>query len=173
MSTKVKIELSAKAQAFISESGEIPRRALEYAAEAMDYENELTVAHIQRDYLSFPRTGPSTPIGCRVQTNRLRSSLRASPAVITGEVINSAIGSNMAYAAAQEFGATIPAHKVTAKGGALRFKIGERVIFAKSVNIPEITLPARGFVQGGLADRAPSYTRAISDAFVRAFAESP
>lgn len=66
---------------------------------AVDLENQLTVSHIAQRYLS--KRGPDT-LG--VVTNRLRSSLWAAKARVTGGVLLSAIGSNVSYAGVHEFG---------------------------------------------------------------------
>lgn len=166
--TRVTITVSENAEAIVRNLQTMPKWMLDDIAKSMDLQNQLTVGHIQKDYLSFPRSGPSTPIGCRVQTNRLRGSIRASQAAISGNQVVSAIGSNVVYAAAQEFGADIPARTIVPKPGnkALRFMIGDRVIFATSVKMPAVHLPARGFVQRGIADRAANYTNAISRAII-------
>lgn len=157
----IKIEIPEASEKVRRTLEAFPAQSLVAIARAMDQENNRTVSHIQLAYMSFPKDGPSNPIGLRVQTNRLRQSMRATKSVISGQGVSSSIGSNVEYAAAQEFGATIPAHKVTAKGKALAFHIGDRLIFRKSVNIPEITLPARGFTQRGITDRLPAYGESI------------
>jgi phage virion morphogenesis protein len=54
------------------------------------------------------------------------------------------VGSNKEYAAVHQFGATI----VPKNGKALRFMLGDRVVFAKKV-----TIPARPYLGFGPADR--------------------
>lgn len=171
MPTRFNISISDNAAEIIKDLKELPAQMAIAIGKAMDKENQFAVSDIQRNYLSFPKSGPPIAIGCRVQTNRLRGSIRATKAVVSPDgSVSSSIGSNVAYAAAQEFGATIPPHKITAKNGkALRFQIGGRVIFAKSVNFPGATLPARGFVQRGITDNLPNYGNAISDAIVAAW----
>ncbi len=170
MSTEIKIELSQEAEATLRKSEGLPQEMLWAIAAAMKFENALTVSHIREAYLNFPKQGPTVPIGCRAVTKRMRQSLWASDPVISGQVVQSAIGNNavsktgVCYPAVHEFGATIPAHKITASGKALRFKIGERIIFRKSVNIPEVTLPARAPIQRGISDRLSDYSQGISEA---------
>jgi hypothetical protein len=150
---------------------------LEAIAAAMAEENHLTVSHIQTKYLSFARAEPATELGLRVQSSFLRLYLHDSDPVIGNGQVVSAIGDDVMshgvnYAAVHEFGATIPAHEVRPKNAqALRFQIGKRVIFAKRVQIPEVTLPARAPIQHGLADRAGACGAAISAAIVSAWAE--
>lgn len=73
-------------------------------AQALDYENELTVGATVRDRMSFPRGVPPTMEGLRVQTGHLRRSLRRSKAVVTANGAVSAIGSNVGYFGPHEFG---------------------------------------------------------------------
>ena len=174
MSVEIKMELSAEAQRIMDDLASAPVWLLQAIAGAMAAENDLTVSQIQEKYLSFPRDEPATELGLRVQSNRLRQSLWASDPVIRGQAVESAIGDKVTshgvnYAAVHEFGATIPAHKITAKGKALRFQIGERVLFRKSVNIPEVTLPARAPIQHGINDRAGAYGESISAAIQKAW----
>ncbi|MDB6108332.1 MAG: uncharacterized protein JWR69_82 [Pedosphaera sp.] len=170
----LKIELSEEAKAVLRNVQTLEPNALAGMARAMDRENQFTVSHIQQEYLSFGRGGPSSPIGLRVQSNRYRQSLRASQATIDGQVINSAIGSNatnkgVSYPAIHEFGAEIPPHKITASAGKmLRFQIGSRVIFRKSVNHPGMTLPARRPIGRGIQDRLTNYQTALSAAVLKA-----
>ncbi len=95
---KINIELSQEAKATIAAMDHLPPAALAGMVKAMDYENALTVSHIQQAYLSFPKHGPTVPIGLRIQTNRLRGSIRASKSGIEGQTVVSAIGSNVEYA---------------------------------------------------------------------------
>ncbi len=170
MPTEIKIELTEEAQQTLRTVQSLPMNMLIGIARAMDLENQFTITHIVSDYLSFPRDQPPVSIGLRVQTGRGRASIRASKAEIRGETVSSAIGSNVDYMAAHEFGATIPAHDIVPKSGkALRFMIGDRVIFATKVHIPEFELPARAPVQTGIEDRAQEYGQAISDAINEAW----
>jgi hypothetical protein len=162
MNPVYKAKLTPKAQETLRAVQTLPQNILAGIALAMDLQNQFTISHIVRDYLSFPKDGPSTDIGLRVQSGRGRASIRASKAKVTGQAVQSAIGSNIGYMAAHEFGATIPAHDVVAKGGALRFRIGDRVLFRKKVHIPEVELPARAPVQHGIEDRLDDYSEAIS-----------
>lgn len=132
-------------------------------AGALDRENQLTVSWIQSRYMSFPKSGPPNPLGTRVQSNRLRGSLRASAATVSGGEVRSGIGSNVVYAAIQEFGGTTAPHVIRARNAkALHFN----GIFRKSVKHPGSTLPARGMVRRGITDRLPRYSAALSSAIV-------
>lgn len=136
--------------------------AMQAAARAMATENQFTVSHIQRLYLSFPKTGSATPIGCRVQTNRLYASIHASTPRVSGMGILSAIGSNVSYAPAMEFGSK--PHVIRAKGKPLKFSIGGRMLFRRQVNHPG-TAP-RGMIQRGINDRLGDYRSAMGAAVI-------
>lgn len=164
MPSAFKIDLTDEAKATVRATDRLPAETLAGVAKAMDLQNQFTIAHIVRAYLSFPKQNPPVDIGCRAVTGLLRGSIHAGKAVVTGQTVDSSIGSNVEYAAPQEFGATIPAHTIRPKPGnkALRFKIGERVVFAKSVNMPEVILPGRGFIQHGIVDRLGDYADSTS-----------
>jgi hypothetical protein len=170
-----KIELTEEAKKVLSDLETLPQRALQGIARAMDKENQETVSHIQQAYESFPSDGPAVPIGVRHISGSMKRGTRASAAVIIGDRVQSSIGAyatnrGVNYAAVQEFGATIPPHKITAKGGGtLRFQIGERVMFRKSVNHPGATLPAREPMQRGIRDRQNEYASSISAAVIEAW----
>jgi hypothetical protein len=165
MSAAISITISDSATAALDRLS--PVTLLPALAHVLDQENQLTVSHIQQHYLSFPKDGPTTLEGLRCVSNRLRGSIRASAAVVTGAGVQSAIGSNVSYAAAHEFGAVIPPHKITARNGrALYFNIGGKSICVHSVNHPGGVIPARAPIQRGIADRLPSYRSSLSAAIL-------
>ena len=152
-------------------------------AQAMDYQNQLTVAQIQAGHLS----GPTTDSSLSVRTNRLRGSVRASQAIPTGSRVVSAIGSNVRYALIHEVGGVI---RRTVKPGAVKLRTdakgqllrhganGRLAYFAgrahkrfKTVQYAggktyEIHIPARAPFGHGIADRADAYGQAVSAAIV-------
>jgi Bacteriophage HK97-gp10, putative tail-component len=70
-----------------------------------------------------------------VRTGRLRSSIRAEPPRIFSLRGSVTVGSDLEYAAHVNDGTR--AHKITAKNAkALRFHIGGKLVFVKSVNHP-------------------------------------
>jgi hypothetical protein len=172
MKKTITFTLTPEAQNLLSQTKTVEARVLQAIGKAMDYENALTVSHIQEAYLSFPRGGQASPIGLRVQTNSLRRSLRWAPAVVVGQRVRSSIGNNVTskgvnYAAVHEFGAHIPAHTVRADNArALHFFVGGNEVFAKSAKIPAITLPARSPIRRGINDRISDYSASISAAIV-------
>jgi hypothetical protein len=92
------ITLSPQAKAIIANMRNQPK-AMAAGCKAMDFQNQLTIGHIQRNYLSS--RGPNT-LG--VVTNRLRSSIHASAARAVNASIQSGVGSNVVYAASHELG---------------------------------------------------------------------
>ena len=96
--SEVYVTISPKAQELINRLYAVDQLGV-ILCPVIDKQNELSVAHIQRDYLS--QQGPMT-LG--VITNRLRSSIRASSAYPDGSTIRSGIGSNVVYAVPHEFG---------------------------------------------------------------------
>lgn len=66
-------------------------------------------------------------------------------------------GAGVPYAKIHEFGGLIPAHQVVVKNAqALSFTIDGVRRFAKSVQIPDVTMPERSYMRSGFEERAPS-----------------
>lgn len=161
--------------------------AMQAAARALNQENQLTVARIQSAYLSFPKSGPVQKIGCRVITNRLRGSIRASEARIAGNELTSSIGSNVKYARILEEGGTFKRVQLAGSvrlrtdkdGRLLRQKNGKLAVFASArhkqfLNVPfaggrryEVTYEGRHFVRRGIEDRRQKTGEGISRALVK------
>lgn len=73
------------------------------------------------------------------------------------------------YGAIHEFGGTIRAHVVHAKKAqALRFMMGGKVTFAKSVQIPSIKMPERSFLRSSLKEMEPAIRSGIEAAVNKA-----
>jgi hypothetical protein len=67
------------------------------------------------------------------------------------------------YGAAQEFGATIPAHLIAVKNAkALAFLVGGERVFAKRVMFPGVRLPERSFLRSALSDMTPDIQNQIA-----------
>ena len=191
------IELTPEAQRTMERVRQLPLIVMRGIARAMDLQNQLTIAQMTERRLSFPREGPTTLEGLRVITNRLRSSIRATKAVIVGDGVESAIGSNVKYAGVHEFGfsgsVTVPAHQRRAPqadrftfGGAqnLSRRLVTRLGAMKgrgharqtSSGISQVighqrtvNLPARRFIGRTLEERLPNYSAAISAEIVSGF----
>ncbi len=142
-------------------------RYLRRIAKVMDKENELTVGHIisRRMTGQGPFAASEGKLG--VRTGRLRRSLRRTKATIVGDGVVSAIGTNVKYMGPHEFGATTKPHTIRAKAGkALRFGIGGKVVFRKSVKHPGSKIPARRPIFRGIEDRRAAYGQAIGQATI-------
>lgn len=70
---------------------------------------------------------------------------------IVGSRVNES--NRLVYAAIHEFGGTIPAHDVVAKGGALKFELKNGVtMFRRRVHIPDVKMPERSYVRSSMND---------------------
>jgi phage gpG-like protein len=79
-------------------------------------------------------------------TLRLHQVLARSPRVIMSSKNEGTVGSDRHYAAIHQLGGRTPAHVIRPKTAkALRFVIGGRVIFVKSVTHPGSAVPARPY----------------------------
>lgn len=95
----ISIKLTDNAAQIVAQLDAFPERMAQGIAQAMDFENELTDAHIVKDKLT--NAGPQY---LNVRTGRMRRSVNRSRAVVSGRVIRSAIGSNVGYAGVHEDG---------------------------------------------------------------------
>jgi len=134
MSATITMQFTPEAEKALAGLKQIPQRALQGIARGMDRSNQLTVGVIQKNFLNFPKGGPTSPIGLRHQSGHLKRSLRASKAVIHGDAVTSAIGSNVKYAGVHELGfngrVNIPAH--TRKPGR-SFLVGGKLVSQRTV----------------------------------------
>ena len=75
------------------------------------------------------------------------------------------------YAAALEFGASIPAQLIEVKNAkALAFVVGGSQVFAKHVMHPAFVLPPHSFLRAALTDLAPDIIATLGDAVAAAVA---
>lgn len=183
------LKLNSNAAAIISSLGAFPSRMAQKVAAAMDLENQLSIGHAQANYLTGPR-----PLKLGVRTNRLRNSLNASKAKVSGNSITSTIGTNVAYAGVHERGfdgnVTVRSHQrkkftthTTTSGGVFDMKTGKVTRRAKkkiSLYAGDITVKAhsrhmvvrkRAYLAPTLADRQKNYGDAISAAILTAWQE--
>ena len=188
MPFQIKIELTPEAQAVLRQVQTLPERTLAAIAHAKDEQNNLTVRYTAEKYMSFPKDQPTTMIGLRAISSRLRGSLRASKAVTGEQSVESGIGSNMKYAAIQELGGRI--HR-SARSGSVRLRtdargtlLNGRAQFAKAEHkrakevaytaaAHDIEIPARRPIQKGIEDRAEDYASALSAAIVSTWEAKP
>lgn len=94
----VTVELPGETAAVLRRLGNV-EAILRVTARELDKQNQITIGHIQEHKLS--ERGPTT-LG--VVTNRLRSSPRATPAILADGGLRSSIGTNVLYAGVHEFG---------------------------------------------------------------------
>jgi phage gpG-like protein len=126
---------------------------------AIDDENQSTIGVITN--LRLSRRGPDT-LG--VRTNRLRSSITATKAILVpGGTITATIGSNVIYAGVHEFGINKTV-RVRAHDRTLNRLFGRRVTpFKQSVRAHDrrMVFPARAYIRRTLEERAPRYAALI------------
>jgi len=171
------IELNSNAAQVADKLSRFSAEMLSAIAAAMDEQNVQTVSAVQRDRLNFPASGPTRADGLRHRTGGLFESPRNSAARIIGQSIESAIGSNVVYAGAHEYGVDrvvqVPAHR--RRNAAFdRYRKHGRGFIKTQSGIPETVrahsmhmhLPARAPFGNTLADRTQNYSDAISGAIV-------
>jgi phage gpG-like protein len=157
----MQIKISNNAQKVLGQVQRIPVSMQTGIMSALDLANEQSIGYLQARKLSQP--GPDT-LG--VRSGRLRKSITRSETKASGRGFVSAIGTNVSYAAAHEFG-TKPFTIRPVNKKMLRFQAGGRIVFARSVNHPG--LAARRPFASTLEEREPAYSRGISRAIVNAW----
>ena len=163
MNEAIKITASGDALEYLRKLGD-PSVVLKGLLRTMDKQNQLSVSYIQRNYMSLPGDGPTSSTSTRVHTNRLRSSMRASQATLSGDGIVSAIGSNVVYAAILEEGGTTKPHVIRPRNKkALAFG-GKCYV---QVNHPGSRFEGRHFTRRGIEDRLGDYTAAFAETIVK------
>lgn len=192
----VRISLTSNAREVIAKGGKFPAEMSQGIARAMDYRNQLTVGHIQERKLS--QRGTKT-LG--VVTNRLRGSVRASRATVSGTTVESTIGSNVRYAAVHEYGfrgtVSVKAHTRRAPQGD-RFLVGGKQVsrqLATKLGVfdargrirrggqtssgvarvkahkRKVEFPARKMFETGIVEQIALYGEDISKSIVEAWAQ--
>ena len=190
MSDQQKISLTPEAERLIAGMQTLPSRVMNYIAAAMNQENLRTVSYIQARHLTGRGPFPVAEHRLGVVTNRLRQSLWASEAQpISGNQVESAIGTNVKYAALHEFGGVIHhasrqmkvRHKLDARGNLVKQLSNEKLlVFAKAgaKRVRETTvqtkaydthMPERAPIRTGIAECLPKYKQTISAHIVEAW----
>jgi phage gpG-like protein len=104
--------------------------------------------------------------------NLRTGALRASITVDAGEDatgLSGRVGSDLPYAAINEFGGQTPAHDIEVrKAKALAFMLGGKLVFARHVHHPGSRIPARSFLRSALDDMAPDIAAELQDAVMQA-----
>lgn len=186
MTPAIKIELTAEALELLGRMKD--PEVLGAVAREMDAQNQLTIAHISSARMKG-NNGKSWPAELHVlgiRTNRYRASLRNSAARVSGDQVQSAIGSNVKYAGIHEFGGRI---KVGARKGTARLRTDKSgtlvrqkgyahlAVFARAghkrvkevayeAKAHEIVIPERAPVRSGIEDRKKEYGLGVSRAIV-------
>lgn len=164
----ITITITAKAAEVLQKLRSFPAKMAQSVARAIDRRNELTVGQIQATKLS--QRGPTT-LG--VVTNRLRSSVRPALAQVASDTrIVSAIGSNVKYAGAHEYGFTgsVP---VKAHSRTVTQWFGMELVEPHSMNVKahsrQVKIPARAPIGTGITEQAPKYSADVSRAILSAW----
>jgi phage gpG-like protein len=102
--------------------------------------------HVMQDKLS----GQVLKVG---QSDRLRRSIMVAGPKSDGKSFWGAVGTNVEYAAIQEYGGRTPAHVIEPKNKkALAFEIGDETIIRRQVHHPGSVMPERSFLRSALRD---------------------
>jgi|GEM_PF-5104526 len=187
MSDVLVITLSSNAAEIVAALGRFTPAMQQAIAKALDLQNELSIGAMQRNKLSGPR-----PDVLGVVSNRLRSSIRKSNAVVSEMTAESAIGSNVKYAGVHEFGfdSTVQVSAFSRKvqtrnqtevgvaqvsladGRIRRRKTAKRtasgVAFVKA-HSRHMKMPKRSFIFSTITEREADYSKAVSAAIESAW----
>jgi len=132
---------------------QVPQQ-LKARGEALDSAVAKTVARLAIKMTGLVKTKLSDNV-LHVRTGRLRRSIHYTVSSADSRT-TAIVGTDVNYAAIHEFGGRIPARTVYPKTRqALRFEMGGKIIFAKRVNIPPVTMPKRSFLQASLEQMLP------------------
>jgi phage gpG-like protein len=191
MSEQINIEVTEEAKRVIRDLQTLPDWAMKAVAMGMDKANQFALAVIQKDHLTGRGPFPPEEHRLGVVTNRLRSGAWASPAVVNGQEVMSAIGDNVIYAAIHEFGGKI---HVGAKKGKVRLRTNAQgelmrqnanahlAVFAKAGHKRvkevdyeseehDIEMPERAPFRTGIEESSEIYGRVVSEELVGAWEE--
>jgi phage gpG-like protein len=133
----------------IERLGAVPAKVRIAAKSSLDAWATELASYIQADKLSGQ------------VLNRRTGDLRASIHPVSQETASSVSGgagggAGLRYARIHEYGGVIPAHQVVARNAkALAFSVNGVMRFAKSVNIPAVTMPERSYMRSSLKEQAP------------------
>jgi phage gpG-like protein len=154
---------------------------LRAVAKTTDLENQVTVGHIMKKRLTGQGPFPVSEHRLGVRTNRLRGSLRATPAAVAGSQVLSSIGTNVVYAFVHEFGfsGTVDVkpharkhYRAMSFTGAgkrrVRRKVRQADVFVRPFK-RKMNVPARAPITTGLEERMPAVGAEISEAIVKAW----
>lgn len=191
----LQIDLTTEARAVLAQAPEWPRALPRALRVALDLENELTVAHIVTARATGK--GPFPPAEGRlgVVKSRYRRSVRPARAVVRDTEIWSAIGSNVRYAGAHEFGVDkkvqVAAHgaknrmldllevsgRTVARWESFGLRGKKTKVASGYVTVRtherHMRMPERAPIRRGISDRLPHYRDALGTAIVGVFRAEP
>jgi phage gpG-like protein len=186
MPVQLKIELTESAKKIVAGLQTLPDQIVSAIALGMDKANQFAIGAIQKDHLTGQGPFPPEEHKLGIRTSRLRGSVNATPATVSGTTVTSSIGSNVIYAAIHEFGGRVhhPARQVKtrlrtdARGNLLR-QLGhpKLAIFARTSHKRakevitrgkeyDVDMPERAPFRTGIEESDHSYKREISAAIV-------
>lgn len=187
MNPGLTVQLSPQAEKIVTSFQTLPGRIVAAIVRGMDEANQYAIAKIQKEHLTGRGPFPPEEHRLGVVTSRLRGSVWASGAQPISETqVQSAIGSNVIYAAIHEFGGRIHheprqmkvRHKLDARGNLVKQLANSKLlVFAKAgaKRVRETTVQAKGYdvdmperapFRTGLAESQPTYKRVISAAII-------
>lgn len=181
----INIRLTSNAQEVIFRLEKFPEQMGTPIAKAMDTANQLSLGTAERERLSFPKTGPTTPEGLRHITGDLVRGGKAEPAKVSGLVVSSAIYNPIPYAAVHEFGfqgpVSIPPHSRKSRitrptfdtlGRERKGKKYDNGTHLVRAHTAILNLPARAMYQKSIDKNTAQYTDGISNAITDAWEKS-
>jgi phage gpG-like protein len=172
----LQVQLSDEARAILQRFETMPAQIGVALAHELDHQNELTIGYAQKNKLS---ASSSTTLG--VRTGLLRRSLRRNDAVVNGNLITGAIGSNVEYAGVHEYGfdgdVQVKSFVRKNRRGDL-FSVKKKKISANGISFVKsftrhMHMPERSFIRSSLQERLPLIGRALSRAIVGALGGGP
>lgn len=193
----VTIQLTPEAQAILARFKNLPATMLEKMRAAMDQANELAIGRMTASRFTGRGPFPVSERRLGVRTGRLRASIRRNAATISGNTIQSAIGSNVVYAGVHEFGSTASgtttvrtftrrqrsrdqyaspartgARGVRQPGTGARLSASGVATVRSHVRRWKQNIPARAPFRTGIEDNLPIYQQLLSQAVIDAAAGS-
>lgn len=130
------------------------------------------VEKITRNHLSRQGPFPVSAHRLGVRSGRLRESLRATPAQVSGDTITTSIGSVVNYAAAHEFGFSgkvkVKAHQRTAKK-VFGVKVANPQPHTVKAHQRKVTIPERAPIRTGITENLVVFSNEITREVKRAF----
>jgi len=133
---------------------------------------QLTAADITRQRLTGKGPFPVAAHQLGVRSGRLRKSLRATPAVISGMEVRTSIGSKVRYAAAHEFGfkgkVPVKSHQRTIKK-AFGVKLKAASTHTVKAHQRVVNIPERAPIRTGIEENLPTFSNEITREVKAAF----